>query len=132
MLIKLGVAAFLVAHAAIHSGFLRRAPATTGGPAWPFDLECSWLLGAIEPKVRRVVALALIAATIAGFSLAAGATLSLVPGWAWLAGVATGSTASLAVLMVFFHPWLLLGVAIDIALLWAVLLARWDPSLITT
>ena len=46
---------------------------------------------------------------------------------AFVPGVVAGSIASLALLVLFFHPWLTLGVAIDLVLLWAVLVARWSP-----
>jgi hypothetical protein len=46
----------------------------------------------------------------------------------WTAGASVGAVASAALLVVFFHPWLLLGVLIDAAVLWAVLIARWEPS----
>jgi hypothetical protein len=31
-------------------------------------------------------------------------------------------------LLLFFHPWLVLGIAIDLGLLWAVLVADWTPQ----
>jgi hypothetical protein len=50
----------------------------------------------------------------------------------WTAGVAVGAIASLALLVLFFHPWLVLGVVIDVVLLWAVLAARWVPDSLTS
>lgn len=38
-----------------------------------------------------------------------------------------GAGPSLAVLLLFFHPWLSLGVDIDLVLLWAVIAAGWSP-----
>jgi hypothetical protein len=34
----------------------------------------------------------------------------------------------LLLLLLFFHPWLTLGIVIDVALLWAVLVAGWRPE----
>jgi len=81
-------------------------PATPGGPTWPFDLTRSWLLSpvGVDGSVLRVVGLAQTFFAI---------------------GIAVGSVASLALLVLFFHPWLVLGVLIDIGLLWAVM-ARWS------
>jgi hypothetical protein len=31
-------------------------------------------------------------------------------------------------LVLFFHPWLVAGVGIDLALLWAVVVADWTPA----
>jgi len=71
MLIGLLVAGFLLAHAAIHVAFIAPPPpATADGPAWPFAMDRAWpvtRLG-LDPALWRVVALALVAATIAGFA----------------------------------------------------------------
>lgn len=131
MLPRLLISAFLLAHAAIHAGFLS-APraAAAGGPAWPFDLTGSWALSplGLDPGIARTLGLALVALTMAGFALAAIAALGIGPSALWAASATVGAIASLALLLVFFHPWLALGIAIDVALLWAVLLADWVPA----
>lgn len=131
MITRLALAAFLLAHGAIHAGFVSpRPPATAGGPAWPFTLDRSWLLaplGAV-PDVARLLGLALVAATVGGFALGAIAALGFLPASLWPVGVSLGAVASLALLLVFFHPWLVIGVAIDVALLWFVLVADWAPE----
>lgn len=133
MLVKLAVAGFLLAHAAIHAGFVSpRPPVTAGGPEWPFELR-SWLLGpaGLDADTARVLGMALVALTIAGFALAAVTALGIAPSGLWPASVAIGAVASIALLGLFFHPWLVLGIAIDVALLWAVLLVRWTPEGVT-
>jgi hypothetical protein len=127
---RLVIAAFLLAHAGIHAAFVSpRPPATAGGPAWPFELR-SWLLTPLGfgPEANRLIGRALVAATIGGFGLAAVGALSLAPAAAWTAGVSLGAIASLAILVLFFHPWLVLGVVIDLGLLWAALVADWGPQ----
>lgn len=134
MVTRLLIAAFLLAHAAIHAAFISpRPPATAGGPAWPFELSRSWILGplGLDSELGRILGLALIAVTFGGFALAALAALGLVPAGIWPAAVTIGAVASIAVLALFFHPWLVLGVAIDLALLWAVLVANWAPDGVT-
>jgi hypothetical protein len=131
MIVKLLIAAGLLAHGAIHTGFVSpRPPASAGGPPWPFTLETSWLLGPIglDAATMRLVGIGLTAATIGGFALAAIATLGVLPQSLWVAGTAIGAVASLVLLIVFFHPWLILGLAIDALVLWAVLVARWAPT----
>jgi hypothetical protein len=131
MLARLLVAAFLLGHASIHAGFLSPAPAATvGGPQWPFSLDDSWLLSrlGIGPFVYRPLAFALFALMLGGFALAALAAVGLLPVGIWSATVTIGAVASSALLILFFHPWLVLGVAIDVALLWAVLVAAWAPN----
>jgi hypothetical protein len=131
VLVKLLLAVFLFAHGAIHLSYLSpRPPATASGPSWPFVLERSWALSplGVEPRVLRVMGLALAVATLAAFTLAAASVLGVVPQALWTAAVALGAAASLGLLVTFFHPWLILGVVIDLALLGAALLARWTPT----
>jgi hypothetical protein len=52
----------------------------------------------------------------------------LLPAGSWTTGVTIGALASLALLGLFFHPWLVLGIGIDLFLLWAVLVATWSPA----
>lgn len=130
MLPRLVLAGFLLAHAAIHAGFLSpRPPASAGGPAWPFELSHSWILTplGVQPERARVLGMALVAATIGGFALAAIAGLGLLPAAIWPPGAAVGAIASVALLLLFFHPWLVLGLVIDLGLLWAVLVGGWTP-----
>lgn len=131
MIVKLLLAAFLLGHGLIHTFFVSPAPpATASGPSWPFELARSWVLTplGLDAGVLRVVGLALIAATIAGFALAAVSTLGVLPAVLWVGGVVLGSLASLALLGLFFQPWLGLGVAIDLALLAIVLGTGWRPE----
>ena len=120
MLPRLLLAAFLLAHGAIHASFLSpRPPATAGGPQWPFELGRSWIftpLG-LQPEMTRVLGIALVAATIAAFALAALATAGVLPASVWGIASATGAVASIALLVLFFNPWLVAGVVIDLGLL---------------
>jgi hypothetical protein len=128
MFTKLLVAGFLVAHGLIHLGFVSsRPPATAGGPPWPFDLASSWILRPLGAgsEVTRRIGMALVAATIAGFALAGVALAASLPVSIWTAGVAVGALGSIALLVLFFHPWLVIGLAIDAVLLWAVLGRGW-------
>jgi hypothetical protein len=125
------VALFLVAHGLIHASFLSPAPpAKPGGPQWPFVLTRSRLLTplGVGPGALLVLGGVLIAVTIAGYLVAALAVIGIAPA-AWFAGaVIVASVASAVLLVVFFHPWLVLGLLIDAVLLWAVLLNGWTPT----
>ena len=112
--------------------FAPRPPVTADGPVWPFELQRSWLLDAlgVGADLTRLIGVALIALTIGGFALAAIGALGIGPTIAWEAGIAVGAVASLATLVVFFHPWLGIGLAIDVVLLWAALVARWTPEVL--
>jgi hypothetical protein len=128
---RLLLAGFLIAHAAIHIAFIAPRPQpATAGPAWPFELGRSWLLDRIDSRGagHRTLGTALVAVTIGGLVLAGTAVLGFVPGAIGTAAVMVGAVGSLALLLLFFHPWLVLGVAIDLALISAVVLARWTPG----
>jgi len=131
MLIPLAIAAFLLAHAGIHILFLSpRPPTTADGPAWPFATESSWLItrfGVARDAVRDL-AFASVGVILAAFALAAIVALGLAPVALWLPAVVIGSTASIALLAICFHPWLVLGVGIDVVLLSATLLVGWVPT----
>ena len=131
MLLKVLFAAFVFAHGAIHVSYLAPGPpATTDGPAWPFTLDRSWILSPIGvgAGVTRVVGLALVVAALVAFTLAAACVIGLMPAALWLPAVAAGAGSSIALLLLFFHPWLVLGLLIDVGLLIIVLMARWSPE----
>lgn len=131
MLARLILAAFLLGHAAVHAGYLSPRPAATiGGPQWPFDLSHSWLLSPLgaSSEVLRILGVALFALTLASFALAAVAALGFLPSGVWAWSTVIGAAASLALLVAFFHPWLVVGVAIDLLALWTVLVMGWAPT----
>ena len=134
MRILIGLA--LIAHALIHSGYLSPAPPKIAGcPEWPFEMSRSWLVSnvGLHPDLVRPLGAALVAVTILAFVGAGLATMGLaVPHdwWRWL--IAAGATASAVTLALFFHPWLVLGLAIDAVLLYLVFVAGWNPLVATT
>jgi hypothetical protein len=131
VLLKLILAAFLFAHGMIHMSYLMpRPPATASGPSWPFALDRSWVLSplGVASGAMRVMGLALALVTVAAFTVAAASVLGVVPQPLWTAAVAVGAASSLGLLVVFFHPWLVVGLLIDLALLGATLIARWTPD----
>ena len=124
------LALFLLAHGLIHASFVSpRPPAPAGGPEWPFELTRSWALSplGLDGDAGRVLGFVLLAITLVALLVAAASVVGLLGQAAFVPGVVAGSIASLALLVLFFHPWLTLGVAIDLVLLWAVLVARWSP-----
>jgi hypothetical protein len=129
--VRLLIAAFLLGHAAVHAAFVSpRPPVTATGPAWPFNLDRSWILSpaGVDTAFSRPLGMALVAITIGAFALAAVATLGVLPGSVWVLSVVLGSIASLGLLVLFFEPWLVLGIGIDVALLWTALGQTWTPA----
>jgi len=131
MVIKLVFGGFLLAHGLVHLLFLAPPPAeTAGGPSWPFELGRSWALSpaGVGTDALRVLAIALIALLIGAYALAALTGLGIGPGSLWAPAITVGALASLALLGLFFRPWLSIGVAIDLVLLWLALQSGWVPE----
>jgi hypothetical protein len=131
MIPPLIVAVFLVAHGLIHASFVSpRPPATAGGPQWPFDLSQSWALSplGLEAGASRVIGMVLLAVVLGGFVVAGLSVAGIAPASVFVGAVAVGAVASIVMLALFFHPWLVLGVVIDVVLLWATLAASWRPG----
>ena len=131
MIVKLLLAGFLLAHAGIHASFASpRPPARKSAPAWPFDLSRSWLLTPLGfgARATRPLGIGLLGLTLAGLGFGGMVALGFLPAGLWSPAIVVGAVASLGLLVLFFHRWLILGLAIDAALLRAVLVAGWTPA----
>jgi len=120
---------FLVAHGLVHGLFMVPRPPDAGA-SWPFDPSESWLLNrlGVEPSLAQAIAAGLVAVTTVAFIVTALAVIGILPaGWLRPLAIASASV-SLILLGVFFHPWLVIGIAIDVAILWAVGLNGWIPG----
>jgi hypothetical protein len=124
--------AFLVGHALIHASYLTPAPPRTAdGPEWPFEMAQSWLVtgAGLDPAVVRTLGTALVLTTIALLVAAGLSTVGwLVPPEWWSFLVVGGGVASALTLAMFFHPWIVLGLVIDAALLWVAVGTGWTPT----
>ncbi|HEY4633563.1 MAG TPA: hypothetical protein VIH00_06560 [Candidatus Limnocylindrales bacterium] len=131
MAIKLLFVGFLLAHAAVHLMFFVPKPAATpGAPTWPFELGRSWALSPLGAgsDTLRILGIALVAVLIGAYALAALASFGIGPSGLWVPAVAAGTLASLALLALFYLPWLTIGVGIDLVMLWLVLVTSWSPE----
>ena len=128
---KLLLGFFLLAHGLVHAlYFTPPPPRTADGPEWPFEMQRSWLVtgAGLDPALARAAGTALIVLTVALLVLAALATVGwIVPTAWWPVAALAGAIASAAVLLIFFHPWIVLGLVIDLAIGWAILVAGWRP-----
>ena len=134
------LAAILFGHGWVHLMFLfpRPAPSDGGKPAtgkpatdWPFDLRASWIATRTGSGPGAFVAVGrlLVVVTFVLFALAALATAGILVPAAWWQGLLVASSlASLAMLVVWFAPTLLLGILIDIALVWLAIAGPWSPA----
>jgi hypothetical protein len=83
----------------------------------------------LDVNLVRMIGVAFIGVVVVGFMLAALATVGVVvPSGAWPALVSFSAVASAVMLVLFFTPQLLLGLAIDAVLVWVALAAVWTPS----
>ncbi len=113
---------FLIAHALAHVG-LAAAP-IPGNPdpkpgAFFTEVTRSWLFQKIglDPGFVRLVGIILVALSTLGFMFSGLGALG-VPGlreiWQAVAGLA--AAFSLILLILFWHPWIIVGVLIDIGI----------------
>lgn len=118
---------FVAMHGIIHLGYITPAPAD---PNYPFTLGRSWLTTSLglAPAAVRTFGVVLAALTVAAYVFAGlSAAGFVVPQDWWPALTVSASVASLLLLVCFWHPWLFLGVTIDLALLAALLVFKWQP-----
>ena len=121
------VGLLLIAHGLVHLLYLMPRP--EDDPSYPFVPETRWsakLVG-LEPSTAKIVAVSL-AVAVAVALLVSGIAL-FVDADIWKVAAATGSLLSLALLLLFFHPWLTIGIAIDVAILIGVWFAHLPSSL---
>jgi hypothetical protein len=129
------LAVILFGHGWVHLMFLfpKPAPSETGKPAtaWSFDLRAGWLAARAGSGSGALVAagrvLAVVTFVLSG--LAALATIGILVPVSWWQGlVVASSLASLAMLVVWFAPMLLLGILIDVALVSLAIAGPWSPA----
>ena len=132
--LKILIAVFLIAHGLVHYSLTAvpvPAPGKLRTPFWPSwrrnDVDPLWLaskLGWTLPVVRAFGWILLVL-TVAGF-VVAGLALILFPAQAavWQTAAGIGAAASLILLVFYWHPWLVAGVVIDLAVV-AALALRW-------
>jgi hypothetical protein len=122
------VAAFLVAHGAVHLAvWLPPAPAEAERQA-PFAPDHSAVLTRTQlpPAAVHLFAVRLAGAAAAVYVLA-GLAVALGSGWA-VGLAATAAAVGLALKSVFYNPWLTLGIVLDLAVLISAL-TDWPVSL---
>ncbi len=120
-----------IAHAIAHAGLaaapIPSEPASKPG-AFFTSLSRSWLLSSLNlsEKTVRAVGISMVALSVVGFLLAGFGALKvpfLLSAWPQIAMVS--AVISLVLLVAFWHPWIVLGLILDVAIL-VVLLVRPD------
>lgn len=122
---------FLIAHAVAHGG-LAAAPIPDDQDPKPgaffTEVSRSWLfqkLG-LDGAIIKRIGILLVILTVVGFIFAGLGGLG-IPGinqiWPTAAGLSAG--ISLILLILFWHPWLVVGVLIDLGILLVLFLQKW-------
>ena len=132
-MLKTTMAIFLIAHGLVHAG-LAAAPNPSDANAKPgtffSSVERSWLLPQLGLNSTTVqwVGITLVALSTLGFVLA-GLGIFGVVGlssiWRAMAVIAAG--VSTLLLILFWHPWLPIGVLINAGILTTLLWVKWPP-----
>ena len=129
LIMRWAIGLFLIAHGLIHGSYLLTQPVRKpGAPAWPFQIDRSWLFSGmgVGSSAVRTLGRRLAQLTVVGFVIA-GCGLLLGQGW-WRAAALLGAASSLLLMGLYYHSWLLLGMAISGALLIALIWLNWPPS----
>jgi len=127
-LARLLIGGFLVAHGLIHGLYFSPPPPDAeAAKKWAFHPDRSWLLGRLGfgPSDLRRICLALCSVTIAAFVLAGISLIFGVDWWRLLAGV--GAAGGLALLILYWHIWLMFGILLNVAIL-ALLWSDWPSA----
>lgn len=119
---KILLGAFIIAHGLIHLSYLAPKPED---PKYPFYFDRSWFAhmvgAAAQPIGITLMILTVILLSLAGLGIWGTLGLSAITKELILGGMGT----SLLTLLLFWHPWLVLGMMIDIAFLFAILRLDW-------
>lgn len=123
------VVGFLLVHGLVHLAVWLPHPEPEPAKPPPFAPDHSALLTAVRvsaPATRRISEV-LAVATAAAMVLAA---LGVLLGQEWAVGTAVlGATLGLVLKLVFFNPWLLAGITLDLLVL-SLALAEWPVPLV--
>ncbi|MGY0234217.1 hypothetical protein [Longispora urticae] len=109
----IAVAVFLLLHGLVHVAIYPPPPNDEA----PFQPHRSWLLRryGVPETAQRAVAVAGSVISAVAFVTASGALLAGAGWWAPVAAAAAG--VSLALLAVYYHPWLTFGLLLDLAVI---------------
>jgi len=122
---------FLVAHGLVHAGLATapdpNSPETNRG-AFFTSPQRSWLLPqwGLKATVIRWIGILLVVFTMLGFVLA-GLGVFRVPWLAefWRTIAVVSAVLSSLMLLLIWHPWIILGVLIDVGIIFSLLWADW-------
>jgi len=123
---RLLFAAFLMAHGALH-------PAIYTLPYDPekaaFNPNRSWALATAHVAEQPARTFSAAVSVMAGVLFLLSGVALLADSSLWVPLAASGAVLGFVLKGLYFHPWLIVGVLIDVGVLWAAA-AAWPPSLV--
>jgi len=133
-MLKIVLAIFLIAHGLVHT-ILTLAPNPSDPDAKPVAfftaMERSWLLPqlGLNASTVRWTGIILVSFSTLGFILAGLGVLGVGGlNMIWRTVAVVSATVSLLLLILFWHPWIIIGVLVDIAVLITLLWAKWPQA----
>jgi hypothetical protein len=126
-LLRLVTGAFLILHGLIHLGAaVTPRPGASREGLWAFFRTNAWLPRGQGPQAMSPVGIALFVLATVGFVLAG--LVELIGLGAWRVLAVASALDSLLLLILFWHRLLEVGVLLNVAILVALLWARWPPA----
>ena len=98
---------------------------------WPTTLGHSWFLTALKLEgtmVDKVFGLLWLASGICIIAAALGILGFIIPKELWQTLAILGTSGSLVMLVLYLHPFFIVGILLDIAILVALLWTKWPPE----
>ena len=123
---RLLLAGFLIAHGLIHA-VIYAIPKDPDKPA-PFDPSHSWALAAVHVAERPARTFGVRVSWLATLLFAGAGIALVVHSSLWRSIAVCAAVLGLLLKGLFFHPWLIIGVLIDIGFVWAAT-TGWPASL---
>lgn len=130
-MVKTIVALFLILHGLVHAILAMVPNPEAPGSDFATFFSRSWLLGnlGLPESAVRIIALILAAIATIGFVAAGLGLLGILVPFAWWRPLAMASAAvSLLFLVIYWNSYLIIGVAIDILILAALIFTNWTPE----
>ncbi len=138
-MLKYLIAATLVIHGFIVSaqsgGNFGSGKTQIANPSWlswfPITLGRSWFLTAFKLEgtlVEKFFGLLWLASGLCIVAAAFGVLGFIIPRELWRTLAIYGASGSLVMLLLYFHPFFLMGILVDVAILVTLLLTKWLPE----
>jgi hypothetical protein len=100
---------------------------------WPSTLGHSWFLAAFKLEgtlIDKVFGLFWLASGLCIIAAALGILGFIIPKDLWRTLAIVGASGSLVMLVLYLHPFYIVGTLLDIVILVALLWAKWPPDLL--